>query len=149
MFDARMGGRLGSTVRRDRALGGAAAAPPLHTLEWGAFLLVTAGALAVMLAEAGMIGNPAYLALGTAILVGCLITVPWRNNAPTSLLIIPLVAAQWRFGEAVAPLLFVATIIANFARGSHWLATLTASSVDLIVFLIASLAALWVPQLGA
>jgi signal transduction histidine kinase len=149
MSDARVGRRLAVETRHNRAHGGVVIDGPLQTLGWGVFSLVTAGALVVILVEADFLGNPAYLALGAAILVGCLITVPWRDNgAPTSLLIIPLVAAQWRFGVAVAPLLVLATIIANTVRGSAWLATLAAAAADLIVFSIASLAALAIPQIG-
>jgi signal transduction histidine kinase len=116
----------------------------------GVLLVAIAGALAVVPIEPLLLIDPAFAALGVALLVGALITVPWHGGgSPSSLLIVPLMSAYWRFGPAAAPLLLFATVLANGARGASWVATLSAAAVDLAVFGAAWLVAAEVPDLRA
>src|SRR6266542_885165 len=86
--------------------------------------------------------NPAYLAFGVAIFVGSLITVPWRaGGAPSSLLIVPLISAYWRFGLLAAPLLIIAVAVANMTRRAAPLSTLAAALLDVVAFALACLVA--------
>jgi len=116
--------------------------------RWGlraahmALLVAVAGALVVGLAGFERSWDPTYVALAAAVLVGAVITVPWRaGGLPSSLLIVPLLAAYWRFGVTAMPLVLIASVAANALRGSSWGAVALITTHDLIAFVLAHMAA--------
>src|SRR5256885_367632 len=92
--------------------------------------------------QAALTWGAADFSFGVAVPVGSLIAVPWRaGGVPSSLVIVPLVAAYWHFGAAIAPLLAIAGMIANATRKASPLSILTAVLVDLTAFAVAVLVA--------
>src|SRR5262245_42142732 len=92
--------------------------------------------------QAALIWDPVYLAFGAAILVGCLITITWRDSGGTSyLVIVPLIAAYLRFGFEAAPALVVGVVIANALHRATPIGTAAAAVLDVTAFAAACLVA--------
>src|SRR5581483_3823878 len=100
-----------------------------------ATLLVIASAWALWVTGPHDVWNQAYAPVGVALLVGSLIAAPMHGGQkPSSLLLVPLVPAYWRFGGSIAPLLLGAILVANLARRVSILSAVTAGAISILAF---------------
>lgn len=104
---------------------------------------LAAGALAVLLLtpDARPSADPTYAPLGAGLLAGTLLTVRLRpRESGASLLVIPALAAEARFGMAALPALAYTSLVGNLVRRVSGAALPVAAASDTLAFALAHLA---------
>lgn len=97
---------------------------------------------AVVQLSVAMTWEPAYVAMGAALVAGAFLTIRLRGGQPgTSLLIVPLVVAQARFGAPTLPLLALASLFSALVRGAPFAHALRWMAQDILAFALAQIAA--------
>lgn len=103
---------------------------------------LAAGALAVLLLtpDARPSADPAYAPLGAGLLAGSLLTVRLRpREAGATLLLIPALAAEARFGMAALPAIVYTSLVGSLVRRVTGAALPVAAASDTLAFAVAHL----------
>src|SRR5438270_665607 len=103
---------------------------------------LTAGALAVLILakDARPSAEPAYAPLGAGLLAGALLAVRLRpGESGSTLLVIPALVAEGRFGLAALPALAYASLVASLVRRVRGPALLIGPANDVLAYALAHL----------
>jgi signal transduction histidine kinase len=105
----------------------------------GALTAITAGVL-VLTPDARPSADPTYAPLGAALLAGALLTVRTRpHESGATLLLIPALAAEARFGLAALPAIAYTSLLASLVRRVFGAALPIAAASDTLAFALAYL----------
>ena len=116
--------------------------PARRAALYAGALFVLALAVLPLTAGARPSSDVAYAPMGAALLIGALLTVRLRpGEAGSTLLLIPALAAEARFGAAALPAVLYTSLLAGLARRAPAAALLIAAASDTLSFALADAAA--------